>query len=258
MLASQKNIYIIVIILSLFALFFVGIIVITSVLYYNRRRAHRSEKLKFEQQLLQTQLEIREQTLREMAQELHDNLGQIASLIKINLNTLLLTDSTESEQKLKDTKELTRQLINDIKVLSVTLNSHQVVQHGLFRSLTAAIEWLKRTGKYQVSLELKGSDSAINANTSIILYRIVQEVLNNIVKHSQATCIHLRAEITENLFTLVCSDNGVGFDAKGELKHGVGSGLTNLHNRARLINATLTIDSGYQQGTSIVIDLPLS
>ena len=89
----------------------------------------------FTQTLLQSQLEIKEQTLRHLAYELHDNLGQIASLIKINLNTLQLDDRGKSAQKIDDTKELTRQLITDLKSLSVSLNGDLIAKIGLLKGI---------------------------------------------------------------------------------------------------------------------------
>lgn len=255
MLTTQEEIYYTVIIITAFAFLFVAIIITAAVLYYNRRRAHLSEKAQFAQQLLQSQLEIREQTLRDIGQELHDNLGQIASLIKINLNTLVLTDVETSIPKLAETKDLTRQLIADIKALSVSLNSHRVVHHGLYKSLDAMVERLKRTGQFEVGFTAKGSDASLDANTSIIVFRMVQEVLNNMTRHSGATSLQVSAEMTDNMFTLVCADNGVGFDVTQELSKGAGSGLMNLQNRAKLVNGSIQFNSVPGQGTTAVIKL---
>lgn len=210
----------------------------------------------FSQTLIQSQLEIKEQTLQHLAYELHDNLGQVASLIKINLNTLQLEDKVKATQKIDDTKELVRQLITDLKSLSVSLNSDRVSQLGILKSLENEVERLNKIGQFDTTFLHEGNIPALDSNTTIILYRMVQEIINNIVKHSGAKRISIRLQSVGNLFTLVCSDDGVGFDLQEKVKS-VGSGLMNLQNRAKLINAQLTIQSSPNNGTTISIELPL-
>lgn len=206
--------------------------------------------------LLQSQLEIKEQTLQHIAHELHDNLGQVASLIKINLNTLQLQDEQKALQKIEDTKELVRQLIADLKSLSVHLNSDWAVQVGLVRGLENEVERLNKTGQWQASLKHEGPLPELNANTTIFLYRMAQEILNNTIKHSGGKHVAISLCTTGNLFTLVFTDDGVGFDLEDKLKSG-GSGLMNLQHRARLIHATMNIQSAPATGTSTTIELPL-
>lgn len=256
MLNTKEEIYYTVIIITAFAFVFVVIIITTSVLYYNRKKSYLTEKSKFNQILLQAQLEIKEQTMRHIAHELHDNLGQIASLIKINLNTLQLSDLKKGEQKIEDTKELVRQLITDLKSLSISLNGERTVQMGIVKSIELDVERLNKTGQFEVSIHQEGYSPTLDNNTTIIVYRMVQEILNNMVKHSGAKQIKITLNGNKNLLTLVCSDDGVGFNKEEKMNSG-GSGLLNLQNRAKLINAQLTIRSSAKTGTTISIELPL-
>ncbi len=212
---------------------------------------------KFQQTLLQSQLEIKEQTLRHLAYELHDNLGQVASLIKINLNTLQLDDRAKATQKIEDTKELTRQLITDIKSISVSLNGDLIAKIGLLKGIENEIEKLTKTGEFITELKTEGTPVVLNENTTIILYRMTQEIINNIVKHSGARHINFFISSSENLFTLVIHDDGVGFSLNEKLSSG-GSGLHNLKSRAELIHAQFTIQSAPGEGTKICIELPLT
>jgi signal transduction histidine kinase len=244
---------IIVVLLSYFIILFV-------LTYKKKQREHISEVNKiqseFSQTLLQSQLEIKEQTLQQIAYELHDNLGQIASLIKINLNTLQLDDLVKSTQKIEDTKELVRQLITDLKSLSLDLNSERAVQLGIVKGLETEVDRLNKTGQFDATLLQEGSTPELDANTTIILYRMSQEIINNIVKHSGAKVIGISLTVTEKLFTLAISDDGVGFDLEDKFKGG-GSGLLNLQNRAKLIRATFSLQSSIGSGTKINIELPL-
>jgi two-component system NarL family sensor kinase len=240
----------------LFASFIISFLLINQKRHYKYLQETETIKREFSQTLLQSQLEIKEQTLRHIAYELHDNLGQIASLIKINLNTLRLEDSENSAQKIEATKELTRQLIADLKSLSISLNSDRIAQLGLIRVLEDETEHLNKTGQLTAALETKGPIPSLDDNTTIILYRMVQEILNNIVKHSLATRVSISIQVKENLFTLVIQDNGVGFNLEDKMKSG-GSGLINLASRAKLIHAMFSIQSSAGNGTRICIELPI-
>ena len=259
MLQSKEIIFIailgtFIIIILLVALFiFFGI-------YQKKQFKHYLEKqelqIQFSHTLLQSQLEIQEQTLQQISRELHDNFGHIASLIKINLNTLKLGDTEKALAKIEDTKDLSRQLIADIKSLSVSLNSDRIAQTGLVRALQTEVERLNKTDLFTASFTQSGPAPDIENDKAIILYRMSQEVLNNMAKHSEGKCINVNLSIKDNLFILAFSDDGKGFDMEEQLKNG-GSGLTNLQKRAGLINAQLAIQSKPGNGTHIAIEMPL-
>lgn len=233
-------------------------IVAFAALFLRKRQQFRIEQqnlqARFAETLLKSQLEIKEQTLQHIAYELHDNLGQMASLIKINLTTLQLEDPLNAARKIEDTKDLVRQLIMDLKSLSVDLNSDRIVQLGLIRGIESEVEKLNKTGRFVAVLEGDGLTPSLTPHTTIILFRMVQEIINNMVKHSEATRLNIRFYVTGNLFTLVIVDNGVGFNLEEKVQSG-GSGLINLQNRAKLMNAKLAIESSPQSGTSVTIEL---
>lgn len=250
---------IIIIASAIICILIVFIFFLLIIYYFNRKKSLEKQKeLKsiFEKTLLQSQLEIQEQTLQQVSRELHDNLGQIASLIKINLNTLQLTDITKATEKIEATKDLTRQLLTDLKALSVNLGSDRLNQLGLVKALQAEVDNLNKTDAFTAQFSCEGTIADIPDDKSIILYRMAQEVLNNMVKHSKAPLIKLSVSFKENIFTLAFTDNGTGFDVAAKMESG-GAGLKNLQNRAQLINATLIIDSQLGQGTHISIQIAL-
>ena len=256
MFDKKEEIYYAVIITSVFVFVLIGIIIYALLLYLKRKRNHLVDKAVFKQTLLSSQLEIREQTLRYIGKELHDNLDQVASLIKINLNTLQLTDLQKAADKIENTKDLTRQLIADIKSLSVSLGGDRIIQKGLIKAIETEVDRLNKTGQFIASFSAEGTIPFIDNDTSVILFRMVQEVLNNMVKHSNAKHIDITAGITGNLFILALNDDGDGFEIKEEMNSG-GAGLHNLYNRAGLIKAQLSINSTVNKGTHISIALPL-
>ncbi|MEX6688077.1 ATP-binding protein [Danxiaibacter flavus] len=241
-------------------MFFVAVIfVLTIIKYQNSLNRHQRDKLKlqaqFAQTLLQSQLEIQEQTLQQLSRELHDNLGQVASLIKINLHTLQLNDSAKANRKLEDTRELTRRLIGDIKSLSVSLSSDNVMQSGLVKALEMEMERINRTELFTARFEMNETIPEIDNNKAIILYRMMQETLNNAVKHSMAQNIHLHIFTRGNFVIFTLTDDGKGFNVEERMTGG-GAGLYNLKKRATLIDANLSIKSTPGTGTNITIEFP--
>lgn len=219
----------------------------------NRNERHLLET-HFKETLLKSQLEIKEQTLQHIAYELHDNLGQIASLIKIHLNTLQINKTNESEEKIEYTKDLVRQLIRDLKLLSINLNSDKIAELGIVNVLENEVDKLKKTDLFKVNFYSSNYPLTLDTNTTIILFRMIQEIINNILKHSQATEVWIAIKVFKKMFTLTFTDNGVGYNLHNNTL-GEGSGLTNLRNRAKLINAKLDMKSSPNAGTRICIEL---
>lgn len=231
-----------------------GYVVYFIVVYRRKQRNFEWERAAFRQALLKTQVEIKEQTLRDISRELHDNFGQIASLVKINLNLVLPGLSPEDSEKVAESLELVKQLINDIKSLSVSLNSENLDRFGLLKMMEKDMErYRKATGMeiiFSGPPELPGIENA----TEIFLYRMSQEIFNNIIRHADASVVEVKIEKVDNDLIFYVSDNGRGFEYS--IDHG-GSGLANLRNRSRMIGAELEIKSAPDRGTTITLELKL-
>ncbi len=210
----------------------------------------------FAQTLLQAQLEIKEQTMEYISRELHDNLSQIASLIKINLNTMRLDPSSPVAEKVEDSKELLRRLITDIKLLSRSLSSDSFASAGLLKSVENDILRINKADNVSAHFIHNGNVQEPPYDTALIIYRMAQEILNNILKHSNATYIACTAEGLQNSLILAFKDNGEGFDPV-EMKYNEGAGLRNLKQRAELIGAQLIIDSKPGMGTTVRINISI-
>ena len=250
-----------VVILSTIVIVIISLgLIILFLVFQNKRQRHIKETIdlkdEFANTLLQSKMEIQEQTLQHISRELHDNLGQIASLIKINLNTLQYSHPEKTKEQIEDTKELTRRLITDLKLLSLSIGNDNILHNGLSKGIENELERLKKTGRFETSLEEKGYSKSLNNRMELILYRIFQELLNNTLKHSLAKKINVILEETDTHLILIVTDDGIGFDVSSKIKSG-GSGLRNIQTRAALIEADLKIDSQPTKGTSIHIKVPL-
>jgi two-component system, NarL family, sensor kinase len=220
-----------------------------------------NEKMRsHEQELLRTQLEIQEQTFRNISQEIHDNIGQVLTLAKLNLNTI--TNHSVSEDinnKLTNSKDLITKAIQDLRDLSKSLNTEFISEAGLLKSIEYELELLRRTGSIQIITMQEGEYYALPQQKELILFRIFQEVLNNIMKHSQATEIKVILNFQPHHFSLEILDNGDGFNSDEVEQNGQhGLGIKNMQNRSKIIGANFTINSQPGKGTTVRIDLPVS
>ena len=161
-------------------------------------------------------------------------------------------------QKIDDSKNLVAKAIQDLRDLSKSLNTDYVIEMGLARSIEYELEMIKKSGVFQTSFEIEGQLYKIEPQKELILFRIVQEVLNNIIKHSKAANIIVKQDYKPELFSMQVTDDGEGFDLKALKENSkFGLGIKNMHNRAKLIGADFQINSTIGKGTTASISLPL-
>ncbi|MFL5810636.1 MAG: sensor histidine kinase [Flavisolibacter sp.] len=223
--------------------------------YQKRRRQYMEEKKQFHEELLRTQLEIKEQTLKNISQEIHDNIGQTLSLVKLNLNTMDLKKAEALEQKIGYSKELVSKAIIDLRDISRSLNTDSILSAGLLKAIESELTMLEKAGVYSTELLVKGPSTRLDEKKELILFRIVQEAIQNIIKHANATHIDVKAEFSSQQFTVSVEDNGKGIQADRE--NSEGSGLRNMKSRALLIGGNFEIQSNHG-GTQIKITVPIT
>ena len=244
-------------------LVFVALGIISLVLTYQKRKLtyfKEKEVMKsiFQQTLLQAQLEIQEQTLKNISQEIHDNIGQALSLAKLNLNTMPPTNDEALQQKILNSKELISKAIVDLRDLSRSLDTDYVQEMGLQRAIEYELEMIKKTGTIETSMIVEGSLFRLEKQKELILFRIVQETFNNIIKHAGAKSIKVNINYAASAFTLVINDDGKGVNLQplneGE-NNNFGLGIRNMHSRAKLIGADFKMSSIIDGGTEVKIIL---
>ncbi len=255
---QQEDFLITIVVASVFFVL-IGIFLMILVFYFLRRqRKNRMEKEdmrnRFEQTLLNTQLEIQEHTFNYISQEIHDNIGQILSLVRINMNVL---SEKFGENHFDTTDELLGKAIRDLRNLSHNLNSNRLKEIGIVEGLRSLIVQLDKTEKYNTEfISPENALSFMNNDHCLILYRMVQEVIHNILKHANATHINLEIKPKGNIsYFVTITDNGKGFDMKALQGQNTGIGLQNIFSRAKLINATVKVNSKEGEGTSIIFEI---
>lgn len=224
--------------------------------FTKRSWKHQLEKeqlqTQFTQALLQTQLEIQEQTFKNISEEIHDNVGQVLSLAKLNLNTL----GFEDNEKIIDTKNLISKAIADLRNLSHSMHSDRIAQLGLQQSIADELKLISNTGQFITDLKITGTTYSILPQKEMVLFRIIQEGLHNAVKHSKANSINVLLQYDPALFMLTVVDDGVGFDNEKLEAASAGIGFNSMKNRAKLIGGELALLSTINGGTNITVQLP--
>lgn len=236
------------------ALLFILFIIIS--LARRKRMVIEKERLteNFREELLRTQLEIQEQTFKTISQEIHDNIGQVLSLAKMNLATADIEQEHKSAEKVYTAKDLVSKAIQDLRDLSRTLNTETIVSMGLLKAIETELQLLQKTASIEAAMNIDGTVNRLEPQKELILFRIVQEALHNVIKHSNAKQVTVDAVYSNQYLYLKISDDGHGFNISEET---AGSGLRNMQSRAKLIGAEWNISSN-GQGTLINISIPIT
>jgi signal transduction histidine kinase len=209
-------------------------------------------KLTHDKNLLSTQVEIHEQTFENIAREIHDNIGQKLSLIKLNLNTLSLNQSGKDLDKINLSANLISTVISDLRDISKSLGSDSILANGLVKAIENELGQLSNSGKYEIVLDVHGEQIFLERKKELILYRIVQEALNNIMKHADASNIFIDIHFEEEILLIKIQDDGTGF-ISGQNQNG--AGLKNMQKRVALIDGEVEIITN--PGTLVNIKIPL-
>jgi signal transduction histidine kinase/ligand-binding sensor domain-containing protein len=200
---------------------------------------------------------------RRIAAELHDSLGQRLIIIN-NLALFLLRPkgkvrSEEDQlQTLEEIKTEASQAIEETRAISYALRPFQLDRLGLSKAIQALAKTVARASEIEITTSIDDIDDAFDDDVRINFYRIVQEALNNIVKHSDATHASVTVKRAKSAVTLTVSDNGKGLPADPRAAAGPGGfGLTGMRERTTLLKGTMHIKSEPRAGTLLTIELPV-
>ncbi len=257
---GEESLVTLIIVGTIIVIVFVGFVILLSFLFTTKKTKLLQEKqllqTQFSQSLLQTQIEIQEQTLKTISQEIHDNVGQVLSLAKLNLGTFENTESDYNRTKLNDTKQLVSKAINDLRDLSASINGDKIADLGLKDAIENELKIISNTGQFVTELRIRGEYYKLAAQNEMVIFRIVQESLNNAIKHSKAKNISVDIDYAKTYCKVTIIDDGKGFDALQLEATKTGVGLHNMKSRATLIGAQFSIEASINNGTIVFIELP--
>jgi signal transduction histidine kinase len=236
-----------------------AVAIVLFVTYYQKRMVQEQLKQKVlegnvQERVLEATLESQERERQRVASDLHDSIGGMLSAIRIGLSTLSrqLPDPTRldvQKQMLDDTIESVRKISRDL--MPATLE-----KFGLVPAIRELGERLQLTTSIQIGIIEIGEFQKMDSKREIMIYRIIQELLNNAIKHAQATYLEVIFEFKEKLY-LIVEDNGVGFDPRElEVSGRKSLGLYNITSRAKLLGAHIQIEHEKKDGTKILVIVP--
>ncbi|MBW7675282.1 sensor histidine kinase [Chryseobacterium chendengshani] len=210
----------------------------------------KEKDMRFEKELATSQIEMKEQTLNYIGQELHDDLGQKLSVVRLRQNQLIPKLIGAEKEELSELNELLGECIQDIRNLSKTLITEQIIHFGLVESIEREIKRIQKLKLLEIELITLKEDIDITPKHGLILFRIIQESINNILKHSRAKNVTIELKDNHAQLQITITDNGKGFNTNSIND---GSGLKNMELRAKLIHTEFSIQSKLEEGTKTSI-----
>lgn len=253
---DSTEIFYTVILATIFFMVMIAVVVTAVWRYYNRKRAHERTLVEFDHTLLQSRLEIQEETFKSISRELHDNMGQILTLAKLHLNTLTLENTEQSRERLNGAIDMITQTIQSLRDVSKSLHADTISKNGLVPALESEIRIIEKLGILHPVFRVFGQPVHLDDNKSLIIFRIVQEALQNVVKHANASMLEMNIHYSFEQVRLTISDNGTGFN--WDANKDKGSGLRNMTDRARIIGAHFDMQPAAITGTIITLTIPTS
>ncbi|TPE44392.1 sensor histidine kinase [Pontibacter mangrovi] len=263
----MKTLEPLILITPIMLLLAVGIIVF--VVLYQRRMLQHQEHLRQlqatkQQQLLQATFHAQEEERRRVARDLHDEVGAMLALIRLNLYQMMNSTACDDEGLHTSVQNMKQQL--DDVLVSVRRISHDLMPVVLEKmGLGQAIEALRRnltaTGQLEMELRCNDKNKRLLPQHELVLYRMVQELLNNTLKHAKATKVTIDLHFGEKDIELLYKDNGVGFKLEKivqEQQEKEGLGIMSLQSRAALLDGDIQITSAPGAGTAVAIKVPVA
>ena len=227
-----------------------------TLLFYQKKKFQHGQQLtemerKFTEQMLRSQLEMQEHTFNNISQEIHDNVGQTLSLAKVQLN-IMDQDRVANRSILKEAKDSVDKAMTDLRDIAKGLNTERIKSLTLVEMTTHELQRIERLGIIKIKLEMEGDEIRLLDQKRLIVFRIIQESLQNILKHSKAKDIEVIFNFQTDQIKIEISDNGVGFNT-GILARKGGLGIQNIMNRASVIDSKVFINSTPGKGTIVTI-----
>ncbi|MBI5541587.1 MAG: sensor histidine kinase [Bacteroidia bacterium] len=246
-------------ILSFIGLAILIISIFGFVFYRNKQRQKaetmkensRQEKLRFK-----AVIDSEEKERIRIAKELHDGLGQLLSSAKLNISGLEDGIQKEDEYLLKNSLNIIDEAVKEVRNISHNMMPTALMNYGLVEAISGLVSKINDSKQLTIHFNKENFNITLEKETEITFYRIVQEVINNMLKHSKAKIIEIMLSNKENLICLMISDNGVGFNIS-EIKNSKGIGWQNIYSRVSMLNGKINIESNLTMGTCINIEFKL-
>ena len=192
-----------------------------------------------------------------LSRELHDSLGQSLIALRLRLESIQDKDLALIQQTLSDIRCSFDEKINEVRRISNDLMPAVLTEFGLLTAVKSICNEISDSSGLNIHVSSSGDFSKLDKRVSIYVFRIMQETLNNVVKHARATVVYVHLSCSDEFLSVRVADNGIGMDPAPVMKN-MGNGLSNIRERIRLLKGNLQIKSNPQQGTTIHTEIPIN
>ena len=213
------------------------------------------ERVRYKNELAREVFNAQEQERKKLGEELHDNINQLLGVVKLYIEHAQMNPSAKTEM-LSKSADFLKQVIDEIRTLSKSLVSPTLSDLGLIESIRELIDSILRIKDIQITIRHTNfREDILDSTQKLMLYRITQEQLNNILKHSKAEHVDIQLARTGDIVNLIIQDDGVGFNPRQSTS---GLGLKNIRHRLELYNGEMKVETAPQQGCRLVASFELS
>lgn len=212
-------------------------------------------KIKQDQQreILKNTIESQEKERKRIAQDLHDEVGAMLSVVKLNVGMIERQTEEKANKLAGETKSYLDEVITQVRGISRALLPPSLEKLGLVQALEELANWVNMSDKIRIECWRRGEPCRLEIDKELALFRVSQELVNNAIKHSGAGIISIQTRFSNNGIAIVIRDKGKGFDMKEKINSGLG--LKNLESRMDMINARFKMKSRLGYGTTAIISL---
>ncbi len=215
-------------------------------------------RIKSEQQeeIIRNTISAQEKERKRIARDLHDEVGAMLSVVKLNVGRIEKKSGSEMSKELAlETKNYLDEVITQVRRISRDLLPPSLEKLGLVNAVEELASWVNKSGQIVVDCYTSGSPCRFDNKRELAVFRITQEVINNSIKHAEAEQISINIRFSDENLAILISDNGKGFVLDDKLKTGLG--LKNLESRANIVHAAFKLKSQVNKGTTAIILLKL-
>jgi PAS domain S-box-containing protein len=217
-----------------------------------------TERKQVERNILNAVIRAEEQERERISKDLHDGLGPLLSTVKLYVNELESGDMEPDEKTelLKQTNELINESISSVRAISNNLSPHLIMDFGLGKGIEAFCKKVNLAQKIRINFENSVGTTRFDQTVEIVLYRVITELINNTLKHAEASKIDIYLEMIDDILQITYLDDGIGFD-KDKVMGGEtgGMGMKNIVSRLQSVNGNLRIHSRPGAGFLVVAEI---
>lgn len=235
-----------------FIVFFLSFLFFYFKKFYRLEAEKKQLELQLEQEVSKARIEIQEVLFEKLSLDIHDNVNQTLSLAKLQLSQINPVAQSDSKL-LAEAKHNISDAISTLRHMAKSMNGDSIVQAGLHNAIRQLVGNINTTDLLHIEFTETGKPFTLAPNTALVLFRMVQEALQNVLKHAEASLVKLELQYNQPNIRINIHDNGKGFDPLANNQKGLG--LNSLYKRAALLGGTLSITSKALTGTTILIDI---